>query len=378
MRCHGYPCRVGDAATGRLDDFLFGGASGDAEWQQILKKIKDKFRWGDWEEDTFTQCGVLITQTPEGFELSQKKYVEEHVVEVPLPSSRRKTPKAETTDREKTALRATLGALSWHGQQVAPQISAEVGLLLSEVSKSTVETIIRTNILVQHTRARKDYKILVHRFAPTEELCLYAWVDAGSQNRPDGGSTQGIVIGIGPRGLLRGDLGSITLLSWHSNRIDRTCRSPGAAEALAAVNGEDILYFARFQMAEIEEGCKGARNPNSLVRRIPGCVVTDSRNVYDKMSTEVLSRKGAEKRSNLEMSGLKEAQSSVGVTLRWVHSEAQLANSLTKAGGAKELEMFYKMQYQWRIVEDPEMRSARKRRAEGMQPLAQADASWKM
>ena len=131
-------------------------------------------------------------------------------------------------------------------------------------------------------------------------------------------------------------------------------------------------------MAEIEEGCKGARNPNSLVRRIPGCVVTDSRNVYDKMSTEVLSIKGAEKRSNPEMSGLKETQSSVGVTLRWVHSEAQLANSLTKAGGAKELEMFYKMQYQWRIVEDPEMRSARKRRAEGMQPLAQADASWKM
>ena len=40
---------------------LFGGASGDAEWQQILKKIKDKFRWGDWEEDTFTQCGVLMT-----------------------------------------------------------------------------------------------------------------------------------------------------------------------------------------------------------------------------------------------------------------------------------------------------------------------------
>ena len=109
-----------------------------------------------------------MTQTPEGFELSQKKYVEEHVVEIPLPSSRRKTPKAETTDREKTALRATLGALSWHGQQVAPQISAEVGLLLAEVSKSTVETIIRTNILVQHTRARKDYKFLVHRFAPTE------------------------------------------------------------------------------------------------------------------------------------------------------------------------------------------------------------------
>ena len=131
--------------------------------------------------------------------------------------------------------------MSWHAQQVAPHISAEVGLLLSEVSQRTVSTIVRTNLLVQDTRARRDYKLLVHRFSSTEELCLYAWMDAGSQNRPDGGSTQGIIVGIGPKGLLQGDMGSITLLSWHSNRIDRTCRSPGAAETLAAVNGEDTL-----------------------------------------------------------------------------------------------------------------------------------------
>ncbi|OLQ01621.1 hypothetical protein AK812_SmicGene15624 [Symbiodinium microadriaticum] len=257
--------------TGHVDDFLFGGSEQDVAWQAILDKIKAKFRWGDWEEDQLMQCGVQITQTAEGFELSQSKYVQEHVQEIPISSSRRKMDKATTSDKEKSALRATLGALSWHAQQVAPHISAEVGLLLSEVSQSTVSTIIRTNILVQHTRARKDYKIMIHRFAPSEELCLYAWVDAGSQNRPDGGR---------------------------------------AAETLAAVNGEDVLYFCRFQMAEIERGC----------------VITESRNVYDKMSTEVLSIKGAEKRSNIEMIGLKEAQQRV------------------QAGGAKELEMFYKMQ----------------------------------
>ena len=119
-------------------------------------------------------------------------------------------------------------------------LSGLLGGIVRGVSQSTVSTIIRTNILVQHTRARKDYKIMIHRFAPSEELCLYAWVDAGSQNRPDGGSTQGIVVGIGPKGLLKGDMGSVTLLSWHSNRIDRTCRSPGAAETLAAVNGEEV------------------------------------------------------------------------------------------------------------------------------------------
>jgi hypothetical protein len=81
--------------------------------------------------------------------------------------------------------------------------------------------------------------------------------------------------------------------------------------------------------------------------------------------TEELSVKGAEKRSDLELLCLKSAQRNNNVVLRWVHSEAQLANALTK-GGAKELELFYKMQGTWRIVCDDLMRSARKRRKEGL------------
>jgi len=85
----------------------------------------------------------------------------------------------------------------------------------------------------------------------------------------------------------------------------------------------------------------------------------------------VLSIKGAEKRTNIEMISLKESQQSTGIEIRWVHSEAQLANALTKVGNAKELELFYRMQHRWRIVEDPQMRSARRRRTEGLEPLHQ-------
>ena len=52
-----------------------------------------------------------------------------------------------------------------------------------------------------------------------------------------------------------------------------------------------------------------------------------------------------------------------------MHSEAQLANGLTKAGGGKEIELYYQMGHAWKIVEDPQMRSARKRKTEGLQPL---------
>ena len=55
---------------------------------------------------------------------------------------------------------------------------------------------------------------------------------------------------------------------------------------------------------------------------------------------------------------------------RWVHSEAQLGNSLTK-GRTKELEMFYQMAHRWRLVSDDSMMSARRRRQCGLQALQQ-------
>ncbi|OLP94836.1 Copia protein [Symbiodinium microadriaticum] len=350
--------------SGHVDDFLFGGRDDDKEWQNILDQIKAKFKWGDWEEDSFVQCGVLIRQTEAGFELSQEQYIDS-ISEIPVGAVRRRDKEADTTEREKGQLRALLGSLSWCSQQTAPHLSAEVSLLLSEVGTSKVGTILRANTLLSYTKARRKHKMLIHKFGPQEQVMLFAWVDAASQNRCNGGSTQGIFVGFGTKALLEGELGRVTPVSWHSTKVDRACRSPGAAETLAATNGEDALYFARYQWSEILFGEVDVRRPNRVVAAVDGCVITDSRNVYDKFQNEVIVIKGAEKRSDIEMLGLKESEQQTGLKLRWVHSEAQLANSLTKAAGGRELELYYRMQHCWKIVEDPMMQSARKRRVQG-------------
>ncbi|CAE7714347.1 RE1 [Symbiodinium sp. KB8] len=353
--------------AGHVDDFLFTGSARDPGWQEILAKIKARFKWGDWDTDDFVQCGVQIKRVSDGFELSQERYVAD-IPDVPLNSSRRKETQESTTPWEKTKLRASLGALSWHAQQTAPHVAAEVGLLLSEVNCSTVATIVRVNQLVQWTKDRKDYRLKIHGFSPSEPLGVYVWVDAASQNRVDGGSTQGYFLGLAPQTLIQGEVTAISPMGWGSHKIDRACRSPGAAETQAAVNGEDEMFFLRFQWSELLFGITNVRAKDQIVARIPGCVITDSRNVYDKMMSEVVSIKGAEKRANIELLGLKESQWSTKVQIRWVHSEAQLANALTKAG-SRELELFYKMGFRWRIVEDEKMRSARRRKAQGLEPL---------
>ena len=285
--------------SGHVDDFLFGGSEQDTEWQKILSSIKGRFKWGDWEHGEFTQCGVQVKQLADGFEMSQVSYVEEHIHEIPLSSGRRKQKHSPTTEREKTQLRATLGALSWHFQQIAPHIAAETSLLLSEVTQSSIETIIKTNLLVAHTRAKKNHVMRIQAFSPEEELCMYSWVDAGSQNRLDGGSTQGVFLGLSTMGLQKGEINCVSPMAWHSHKIDRACRSPGSAETQAAVNGEDALYYLRFQWSELTYGSVDVSDPDSCVKRVPGCLISDSRNVFDKVTTEVLTVKGAEKRSNI-------------------------------------------------------------------------------
>ena len=61
-------------------------------------------------------------------------------------------------------------------------------------------------------------------------------------------------------------------------------------------------------------------------------MVTDSRNVYDRVDKPYITPKGASKKIDLELLALKEAQNLTNLHIRWVHSDAQLANTLTKRG----------------------------------------------
>ncbi|CAE7833265.1 RE1 [Symbiodinium sp. CCMP2592] len=356
--------------SGHVGDFLFGGQAGDELWESKLRAIKEHFKWGDWEEGKFTQCGVVIEQTESGFELSQPSYLE-NLSEIGVNASRRKNSQDPTSDREKSQLRALLGGLSWHAQQVAPYLAAEVGLLLTEVTKSCVDTMIRANTLLAHAKLKQSYKMKIHALPYDSKVMFVAWVDAANSNRIDGGSTQGIFVGATTENIMQGDVCDVSPVSWHSQKIDRSCRSPGAAEAQAAVNGEDQLFSTRFQWSEMLHGRPDLHRPDETVKLTAGTVVTDSRNVYDKLETEVMVIKGAEKRTSIEMLALKEAQACTNVQVRWVHSEAQLANTLTKSGGQREYDLYYRMGHKWRLVEDESMMSARRRKELGLLPLEQ-------
>ena len=61
--------------SAHVDDFLFCGSASCPIWKNLCQQIQSKFKWGTWEYDNFTQCGVKVEKTANGgFELSQSHH----------------------------------------------------------------------------------------------------------------------------------------------------------------------------------------------------------------------------------------------------------------------------------------------------------------
>ena len=54
---------------------------------------------------------------------------------------------------------------------------------------------------------------------------------------------------------------------------------------------------------------------------------------------------------------------------RWVHGDAMLANTLTKAGEPQQLELYFSKGGRYRLTYDPTFQSARRRKAKGIRVL---------
>ena len=93
-------------------------------------------------------------------------------------------------------------------------------------------------------------------------------------------------------------------------------------------------------------------NCDQGVSEVPGVLISDSKNLFDRLNQTVLTLKGAEKRIDIETLCLKESMSSTSLKVRWVNGDSQLANSLTKENELHQLFEYLRREGQWRIVYD--------------------------
>ncbi|CAK0871003.1 unnamed protein product, partial [Prorocentrum cordatum] len=361
-------------AGSNVDDFLLGGNDADPRWITAREQIEKRFKLKAWESEEFMQTGVRIKQQPDrSFRMDQSEYAKT-IEKAYLTPERKKAKDMPTTDKEKGQLRAILGAIGWRSEQSDPTHSADTSLLLSTMPSSTVQTINETNRLVDRVRECADLPVVMHGHSRAQVLVPVEWSDSSEANRPDGKSTKGLVAGLAPLKILKGDEADVSLISWKSGKIDRGCRSSVACETRSAEDAEDELFGIKLQWLEILGNNVDWRNPEGILRRLPGAVVVDSKGLHDKLQTTFYTFRGREKRTDVEAMTLKEGTQAANNWMLWVHGDAQLANSLTKGHEPGQLRMYFNNGHRWKLVYDEKYQSARRRKAAGIQPFEHAGA----
>jgi hypothetical protein len=100
------------------------------------------------------------------------------------------------------------------------------------------------------------------------------------------------------------------------------------------------------------------------VNLVPAYLVTDAKALYDAVQSETSALGLKERRSGIELLGLKDNLKRNATTLRWVNSGAMLADPMTKGKMRYLLEEFLRVP-QWKLVDDEKFESFKKRKLKG-------------
>ena len=147
--------------------------------------------------------------------------------------------------------------------------------------------------------------------------------------RREGESEPGHLTCLADAEYLTGQEGPLSLMSWHSGGCRRIARSSLSAEAQAVGEAQEE---GRTRSARDREYALPRCEHVELERT--GALVLHCEALFDGVSRSESGALGfADKRSALEAMALKISFSATKTRLYWVHSEAQLADVMTKSSG---------------------------------------------
>ena len=199
------------------------------------------------------------------------------------------------------------------------------------------------------------------------EVMFVCWADAAWGNRKDGSSQAGHVLVAADTAILKGLASPCAIISWQSKKCPRVARSSGAAEVQAASEADSDLVYTKLFWAEILHGHFPLKEHLTYTREIKSALVVDAKGVYDAIARSESSALGMkDKHSAIEALALKQSLTENKTSLRWCHSEANIADALTK-GNPIPLEVLREFVHRakWKLVYDPSFTSSRKLKAAG-------------
>ena len=290
-----------------VDDFTI--AADDDKLAEVQNGIKRKLKVSSESEGLFKYIGIEICQNRLGISLNQKDYIREiQPLEVPNRSQ-----DSTLTDKERSALKSLAGQLNWVSTQTRPDIAfgtCEINTSVNQNAK--IKDIIRANKLVSRV---KSSEVFINLNDVEEFNDVICYTDASYASLPGGASQGAYVI------FLKGTNNEYAPVAWKSTKIKRVVKSSLAAEALAMQEGVDHSFVIAAFMKELTG------------KQMKVIVVTDNESIEKNLkTTNVLT----EKRLNMDMMIIREMLDKGEINeIRWVPTDKQLADCLTKKGAAR-------------------------------------------
>ena len=276
------------------------------------------FQFSKIEEHSFKYCGCNITSKKDGtIELDQNDYIDS-LDELEVPSG---DDKEELSKEEIKSVRRKIGELLWVSLMTRPDVSFDVNVLSSEVSKGTISTVKAINRVVRRAKNTKNV-LRFTKLGNMSDLSVRVYADASFGNQADKvRSTAGRVILIENK-----KTGLLSVVSWKTKKIGRVCRSVKSAETRALEEAlDDGVNIARL-VAEIYNGKINLKEPAQL----PVEAFTDSKSLWESLHN---TRQCEEKILRNSIAGMKELFDLKMVKdVNWVPTQKQLADCMTKQG----------------------------------------------
>ena len=234
-------------------------------------------------------------------------------------------------------MKGLLGGLAWRANQTAPWLSATTSILQGYTQKARVKDVLLANKLCRLQRANAT--VGLHFSSEIQEPVVLTFSDASHANRADGTSQGGMITVLTDKKVLHGEKGPFSVLSWHSKKLKRIARSSTCAEVQACANAYDELEYIKQLYCEIQ--CEigiNTKTADALIATVEGAVIVDAKNLYD--ATTRITSAGLqleEKRLCLEVLHIKERAETTNSVMKWVDSDQQHANDLTKLFSVDQL-----------------------------------------
>jgi len=308
-----------------VDDGIGGG---DTVFAHAISSLEKRFPFGSQRQGSFTFTGVQLSQEVGGdIVLSQQGYIND-IPPINVSRDRRRTPEAPISTQELQDLRGLIGSLQYAASNTRPDLSCRLSLLQARVTCATVSDLLQGNRILADAKKFSDTEIRI-KSLPPKQVRFISFSDAAFATREKAHSQKGCLILTTTGDIDQLKAAPVSPLIWFSKKINRVVASTLASETYALSGALDLLSWTRLHWAWILNPFLNWKVPEIALKGLPPALaVVDCKSLFDLLQKTSIPQ-CTEHRTALEALVIRDRLKE-GVLIKWVHSAAQMADSLTK------------------------------------------------